>query len=82
MRTKTKVILTAIIVVLAYGADSTWDLVKSPVKGAAAAAQLDDTVQSYAVNRALGQDFVEDSIALVGLVLLACVWWPSAKRNK
>ena len=78
---KSKIILTAVVVALSLGAMSLWNTIKSPIAGAASAAQLDDTAQSYIVARAVQENFVENSIKLSCVGLLAIVWLVPAKKN-
>lgn len=78
---KLKISITAIIIALFFAFTGIWDAIKSPVTGAATAAQLDDTLQSYIVAHGVSQNFVENTIGLVCASLILIIWLIPAKKK-
>lgn len=77
---KTK--LTVCVIVLYVAAVAIWENVKSPVTGAASAAQLDDTLKSYMAAKALSDSTPEQVGTLLCAAIIAAIWLiPSRKKT-
>lgn len=58
-----------------------WENIKSPITGAASAAQLDDTIASYIAARAISNNIPEQIGTLVFALAICATWLPSHKKS-
>jgi hypothetical protein len=82
MKTRTRIVLTLLIIMIAYGAVTLWGLIESPVSGTLTAQQLNDTGQSYVAAKMVRDDFVGKSISAICLVAVVLVWIFPKKPTK
>lgn len=82
MKTRTRIVLTLLVIIFAYGAVTLWGLVESPVSGALTAQQLNDTGQSYVAAKMVRDDFVGKSVAAICLVAIVLIWIYPRKPTK
>ena len=82
MKTRTRIVLTLLIILMGYGAVILWGLIESPVSGTLTAKQLDDTGQSYVAAKMVRDNFVGKSVSAVCLVAIVLTWILPNKPTK
>lgn len=79
---KTRIAITALIVLLGIFASGLYGYIHDPLTAATTAAQLDDTLQSYLVAKAVRENFVGHTIIIACAVLILITWvFPAKKRQ-
>jgi hypothetical protein len=82
MKTRTRIVLTLLTILFAYGAVTLWGLVESPVSGTLTAQQLNDTGQSYVAAKMVRDDFVGKTVSAICLVAVVLIWIFPKKPTK
>jgi hypothetical protein len=79
---KTRIALTILLVGLFYLGSNLYDTFYSPLAGVTTAAQLDNSVQSYATAKLVRDGTLWHAAAWVLAALLVLVWWAPVARGR
>ena len=79
---KTRILLTLAAIAAYSFAGFLWRLIESPVRGAATAAQLDDTMHSYMAAKAITDNAPEKIGTLILILVISAIWFlPSRTKT-
>src|SRR3989344_4824738 len=78
---RTRIILSALVVVLFLMGGAVYDTVQGPMEGKAAIGQLADSDTQYAASRAIALGAVKKVMGLSALALIAIIWLPALCRR-
>lgn len=79
---KTRIALTAVIILLAFFAKFVWNTVESPTIGAIDAQQASDTTQSYVNAKLMRENVVDNIIFFVPVFVIAGIWLVPSRKPK
>lgn len=82
MKTITKIILSIILLIIYAIVVLSWSIVESPVKGAIAAQQLNDTMSSYVANQVVNSNGIGYIVVFGHLFLQGLIWFPYARFSR
>lgn len=79
---KTRIALTAIVILLAFSAKFVWNTVESPTIGAIDAAQANDTTQSYVNAKLMRENVIDNIIFFVPIIVITGIWLVPSRKPK
>lgn len=79
---KIRLFMTCVVILLNRFTLFTYDMIKSPVTGAANAQQMNDTIGGYATSRFFALNGIESVIFFGTLLALFCVWGSLLCKSK
>lgn len=82
MKIKTRIILTVVTVFVYLTLAEFWQIVESPIRGASNAAQLNDTLPSYAWSRFVAANGVESTLKWATIGIVCLVWISLLTKTK